>query len=43
MTLFAEVEPDQKIFAEALEKYFGGQQDQLTLDILRGNKRAAKS
>jgi uncharacterized protein (DUF1810 family) len=35
MTLFGAVASDKKIFLEALNKYFGGQQDQLTLDRLQ--------
>lgn len=34
MTLFAQVSPEDDIFAEALKKYFGGAPDQLTLDRL---------
>lgn len=34
MTLFAQVSPDDDIFARALQKYFGGAPDQLTLDRL---------
>jgi uncharacterized protein (DUF1810 family) len=34
MTLFAEVSPDDDIFAKALKKYFGGEPDRLTLDRL---------
>ena len=43
MTLFAEVEPHKKVFAEALEKYFGGVPDQLTLEMLRRSQQAAKA
>jgi uncharacterized protein (DUF1810 family) len=35
MTLFASVAPD-KIFQDALEKYFGGEPDPLTLKLLDG-------
>ena len=35
MTLFADVTPGQSVFAEALEKYFAGEPDQRTLDLLR--------
>jgi uncharacterized protein (DUF1810 family) len=34
MTLFAQVSPDDDIFLRALQKYFGGAPDQLTLDRL---------
>ena len=34
MTLFAQVSPDDDIFARALQQYFGGAPDQLTLDRL---------
>ena len=34
MTLFAQVSPDDDIFVKALQKYFGGVPDQLTLDRL---------
>ena len=34
MTLFAKVSPDDDIFARALQQYFGGAPDQLTLDRL---------
>ena len=34
MTLFAQVSPDDDIFVKALQKYFGGKPDQLTLDRL---------
>ena len=34
MTLFANARPEDKIFNEALQKYFAGQPDQLTIDRL---------
>ncbi len=34
MTLFAGVAPDKQIFKDALDKYFGGEPDQLTLERL---------
>lgn len=34
MTLFANVAPDNQVFLDALEKYFGGEQDPLTLERL---------
>lgn len=35
MTLFAEAAPEEPVFQEVLDKYFGGEKDQRTLDILR--------
>jgi len=35
MTLFARADPDQPVFEAALQKYFGGNFDQSTLDRLR--------
>jgi uncharacterized protein (DUF1810 family) len=34
MTLFASVAPDNQIFKDALQKYFGGEPDPLTLERL---------
>lgn len=34
MTLFAEAADDEKIFGEALEKFYGGEPDQRTLEII---------
>ena len=34
MTLFAQIAPENDVFAAALQKYFGGQPDKLTLDRL---------
>lgn len=34
MTLFAQVAPDNRVFLDALEKYFGGEFDRLTLERL---------
>ena len=34
MTLFASVTPDNRIFKDALQKYFGGEPDPLTLERL---------
>lgn len=34
MTLFSRAAPDERAFADALEKYFGGEPDQRTLDLL---------
>lgn len=35
MTLFLETDPNQMLFKEALEKYFSGQRDESTIDLLR--------
>jgi uncharacterized protein (DUF1810 family) len=35
MTLFARAAPDKLIFQQALDKYFGGEPDPLTLELLR--------
>jgi uncharacterized protein (DUF1810 family) len=35
MTLFAGTSLDNKIFKDALQKYFDGEQDQLTIDLLK--------
>jgi uncharacterized protein (DUF1810 family) len=34
MTLFAKAGPDERVFRDALEKYFGGGEDRLTLERL---------
>ena len=34
MTLFSRAAPEARVFAQALEKYFAGQPDQLTLELL---------
>jgi uncharacterized protein (DUF1810 family) len=34
MTLFARAAPDEPVFAQALQKYFGGRADPATLDLL---------
>jgi uncharacterized protein (DUF1810 family) len=36
MTLFAHVSSGSNVFADALEKYYGGQPDPLTLEMLSG-------
>jgi uncharacterized protein (DUF1810 family) len=36
MTLFAQAAPREALFARVIEKYFDGQPDQATLDLLRG-------
>jgi uncharacterized protein (DUF1810 family) len=36
MTLFAHISSGSNIFADALEKYYGGQPDPLTLKMLSG-------
>ena len=35
MTLFAEAAPEEPVFQEVLDKYFDGEKDQRTLDILK--------
>jgi uncharacterized protein (DUF1810 family) len=35
MTLFQRAAPEEKLFADALQKYFGGTPDVRTLDLLR--------
>ena len=35
MTLFAQVAPREPVFARVLDRYFGGQADSLTLELLR--------
>jgi uncharacterized protein (DUF1810 family) len=35
MTLFTEAAPDEPLFREALGKFFGGDPDPRTLEILR--------
>ena len=34
MTLFAQVAPGEPVFAQVLEKYYGGKADELTLELL---------
>jgi len=34
MTLFARVAPETPIFSEAIEKYFGGEPDPITMELL---------
>jgi uncharacterized protein (DUF1810 family) len=34
-TLFAEVTPPDSVFAQLLERYFGGERDERTLSLLR--------
>ena len=34
MSLFASIAPDEQVFQEALQKYFGGELDRLTLERL---------
>ena len=38
VTLFAEVAPDDRVFLAALRKYFGGQLDQATINLLRPSR-----
>lgn len=40
MTLFHAVSPQTGIFKEALAKYFGGESDPRTLEIIRANRSA---
>jgi uncharacterized protein (DUF1810 family) len=40
MTLFHTVSPEIAVFNEALEKYFGGEVDPRTLDLMRANPSA---
>jgi uncharacterized protein (DUF1810 family) len=35
MTLFAAVAPEESLFEVALQKFFGGERDPLTLDLLK--------
>ena len=37
MTLFARAASEDEIFGKALEKYFGGEEDGLTVEKLKGN------
>ena len=38
MTLFAHVSPEGSAFEEVLDKYFEGQRDQKTLELVRGGR-----
>ena len=38
MTLFAEVAPEQPVFRNVLEKFYNGEMDRKTLDIMGGMK-----
>lgn len=42
MTLFEAANPENKIFASVLEKYFGGKRDQRTLKILAAQEKASE-
>lgn len=35
MTLFAEASPEEEVFQKVLDKYFGGEKDERTLEILK--------
>lgn len=35
MTLFAQVAPDEPVFSQALKRFFGGQPDAMTLNLLQ--------
>jgi uncharacterized protein (DUF1810 family) len=37
MTLFSLAAPEEPVFREALEKYYGGDEDELTVRLLRGS------
>jgi uncharacterized protein (DUF1810 family) len=39
MTLFAQAAPDETLFRDCLDKYFGGVPDQATLDLLNKEKQ----
>ncbi len=39
MTLFAQADPESRVFTEALEKYFGGELDSITLEYLQKQSR----
>ena len=34
MTLFEQVAPEEPVFGQALDRYFGGERDRHTLDLL---------
>ena len=38
MTLFAEAAPEQEVFVQILDKFFGGEKDQKTLQLLNRNQ-----
>lgn len=35
LTLFAQVAPDEPVFSQALKRFFGGQPDEMTLNLLQ--------
>jgi uncharacterized protein (DUF1810 family) len=39
LTLFAAAAPEEAIFQTALEKFFGGKQDPLTIKLLSNNRK----
>ena len=39
MTLFAAAAPEVMVFEEALQKYFGGEKDELTLQLIGGQEQ----
>ncbi len=43
MTLFAHADPEQTAFRAALDKYYGGIEDRLTLDLLQPNPRPPRA
>jgi uncharacterized protein (DUF1810 family) len=38
MTLFAHVSAEGSVFEQVLDKYFGGQQDSRTIELMRGDR-----
>lgn len=42
ITLFAQAAPEDQVFQEALQKFYKGETDQLTLDQLRTQKSGSK-
>lgn len=38
MTLFAQVSPEGSMFERAMDKYFGGQRDEKTLELIQGDR-----
>ena len=43
MTLFAEAVPEEKVFQKVLDKFYGGEKDELTIKILRELDAETKS
>ena len=40
MTLFAAAAPEESLFSAALEKFFGGEHDAHTIELLRGDEQS---